>query len=165
MSLPISAVAGNSRLKSGPTTIRAKCGITNPTHPTLPATDIDDAVRSVEQMITKSLNRPVSTPKALASSSPNDNAFRCHLIKNRGAIPNMNGSMITRTSLLLTADRLPINQKVIAGNLAYGSATYLDSEVNDWNMVPTNMPANTNTSMTPSSLPTLHLWYRLAALP
>ena len=66
---------GRRRLKSGPISRRATCGMTRPIQPMIPLTETAAAVIKVAAAISVARSRPASTPSARASSSPKVRTF------------------------------------------------------------------------------------------
>src|SRR5215510_6957045 len=74
-----------SRGKSGPTSARARCGTTSPTHPMMPEVATLAEVTNVAAATIAIRNGPVASPSARASSSGND----ITLSRQRSAISTM----------------------------------------------------------------------------
>ena len=127
-----------------PTSNRAKFGITSPIQPITPLIHTDVDVRMVEQIIIINRKRSVFTPRVLASSSPRDITLICQRIKY-STVKLMNMGILANFTLrMLIPDKLPMSQKVMAGSLSKGSATYFISDMADENSVPTSIPVKTN---------------------
>src|SRR5262245_41782845 len=139
--------AGRSRLKSGPTRNRARCGTRSPIQPTTPLIDTTPAVMSVAAAMTTSRSRRVSTPSARASSSPSVITFIRQRRSTSGTRPSTTLGATAATSPIVTDARLPRSQKVIAGSWLYGSARYLSSDTSEPRSVPMTMPASTSIRM------------------
>lgn len=114
-----------------PTSNRAKFGITSPIQPMTPLIHTDVAVRMVEQMIIINRKRSVFTPRVLASSSPRDSILICQRIKYRTVRLINIGIHANFTLRMLIPDKLPMSQKVMAGSLSKGSATYFIRDIAD----------------------------------
>ena len=106
---PKHMVAGSKFLWSGPTSIRLMWGMTSPTHPIIPLMDTAAAVIRVQQHMIMNLSFPVSSPRDWASSSPMARIFSLHLKMNSMVIPRIMGIDAMNTSLLSTAEMLPIS--------------------------------------------------------
>src|SRR5262249_25722088 len=139
--------AGRSRLKSGPTRNRARCGTRSPIQPTTPLIDTTPAVMSVAAAMTARPGRRVPPPSARASSSPSVITFIRQRSSTSGINPSTTLGVTALTSPIVTEARLPRSQKVIAGSWLYGSARYLSRDTSEPSSVPITMPASTRTRM------------------
>src|SRR5262249_22128373 len=111
-----------SRGKSGPTSARARCGTTSPTHPMMPEVATLAEVTNVAAATIAIRNGPVASPSARASSSGND----ITLSRQRSAIstmvPRATGPARGNRSETVVAARLPSRQNVMARRRVVGSA-------------------------------------------
>src|SRR5262249_28570692 len=139
--------AGRSRLKSGPTRNRARCGTRSPIQPTTPLIDTTPAVMSVAAAMTARRSRRVSAPSARASSSPTVITLIRQRSSTSGINPSTTLGVTALTSPIVTEARLPRSQKVIAGSWLYGSARYLSRDTSEPSSVPITMPASTRIRM------------------
>src|SRR5690554_1590971 len=73
---PNTTANGNTRLCEAPVNKRAKCGLTNPTKPIMPAAATVKATNSAVQNITCHCSFLTETPKACALSSPSSKASK-----------------------------------------------------------------------------------------
>jgi hypothetical protein len=113
---PSSIEAGSSRLKFGPTSIRATCGIIRPIQPMTPEIATTLAVINVAAEMTTARRRPTSTPSDRASSSPSDNTPMLQRSSTSGTTPSTtSGAVMARSESLIPA-RLPSSQNVMAGS-------------------------------------------------
>lgn len=118
----------------------------SPIHPTMPLIDTAADVSIEEHMITIVFILEVSIPRDVASSSPNEITFICHLSKIKGTMLMIIGKIIVFKSLKVTEDNPPNSQKVIAGSLLSASATYFVIDIKAVNRFETTIPINTRTT-------------------
>ena len=107
---PINRLAGSRYLLSAPTSSLPRCGMTRPIQPTVPAMQIDEAVRTVAQTMEIPLNFPTCTPSACASASPIASRLILHRRKSKIAIAISMTGVTASTLDALTFARLPIVQ-------------------------------------------------------
>ena len=137
---PTKKDAGNNAAFFDPTNMRAMCGMTKPTQPTIPLMLTADAVISVAMAMT--INRSFSTliPIVLASSSPKESMSSFHPEMLSKTKPVRAIMPIKRRSLISIFDKPPISQYTIEGRVSSGSATYLSMDIRAEKTVATIIP-------------------------
>ena len=111
---PVNALGTSSRAGSWPIRGRTRCGATRPIKPIVPVTETAPPTPSATPMMTSSRNRPTSTPRLCAVSSPRLSARNALRWLSRTTAPAMMNGNASITWRKLRSSSEPSSQKAIS---------------------------------------------------